>query len=73
MIAAINVVKIIELISVLEKSERKKWACLAMGFNILVSAVGLNLPDKRVDSDCWLRPGFQSPLRQLGYKPLSWT
>ena len=27
--------------------------------------------DKRVDPDCWLRSGFESPRRQLGFKPLS--
>ena len=34
-------------------------------------ADGLNLPDIRVDPDCWLRSGFESPRRQLGFKPLS--
>ena len=41
------------------------------GFNTLVSAGGFNLPDKRVDPDCWLRSGFESPQKQLGFKPLS--
>ena len=47
------------------------WACLVEGFNALVSGGGLNLPDKRVDPDCWLRSGFESLQRQLGFKPLS--
>ena len=37
------------------------WACLVEGFNALVTAGGLNLPDKRVDPNCWLRSGFESP------------
>ena len=36
------------------------------GFNALVSASGLDLPDKRVDPDSWLRSGFEFPQRQLG-------
>ena len=47
------------------------WACLVEGFNTLVLAVGLNLLDKRIDPDCWLRSGFESPRRQLGFKLLS--
>ena len=47
------------------------WACLVEGLNTLVTAGVLNLPDKRVDPDCWLRSGFESPRRQLGFKPLS--
>ena len=47
------------------------WACLVEGFNTLVLNGGLNLPDKQVDPDCWLRSGFESPWRQLGFKPLS--
>ena len=47
------------------------WACLVEGFNTLVTTGVLNLPDKRVDPDCWLRSGFESPRRQLGFKPLS--
>ena len=39
--------------------------------NALFSAGGLKLPDKRVDPDCWLKTGFESPRRQLGFKPLS--
>ena len=46
------------------------WACLVKGFNTLVTAGGLNLPDKRADPNCWLRSGFESPRRQLGFKPL---
>ena len=46
-------------------------ACLAKGFNASGSVFGLNLPDKRVDPDCWLRSGFESPWRQLGFKPPS--
>ena len=30
-----------------------------------LSVGGLNLPDKRVDPDCWLRSGFESPRVQL--------
>ena len=41
---------------------------LVEGFSALVSAGGLNLPDKRVDPDCWLRSGFESPRRQLGFR-----
>ena len=41
------------------------------GFNTLASARVLNLPDKRVDPDCWLMSGFESPRRQFGFKPLS--
>ena len=41
------------------------------GFNTMVTAGVLNLPDKRVNPDCWLRSGFESPRRQLGLKPLS--
>ena len=48
-----------------------EWACLVKGFNPLVLAGGLNLPDKRVDPECWLRSGLESPRRQLGFKPLS--
>ena len=44
-----------------------KWACLVEGFSTLVSAGVLNLPDKPVDPDCWLRSGFESPWRQLGF------
>ena len=51
--------------------QQRFWACLAEGFKTLVSAVGLNLPDKRVDPDYWLRSGFESPRRQLGFRPLS--
>ena len=50
------------------------WACLAELLNALVSVNGVNLPDKRVDSGCWLsmRSGFKSPLRKLVFiKPLS--
>ena len=47
------------------------WACLVEGFNTLAPARVLNLPDKRVDPDCWLRSGFESPRRQLDFKPLS--
>ena len=47
------------------------WACLVKGFNTLITAGVLNLPDKRVDPDCLLRSGFESPRRQLGFKPLS--
>ena len=47
------------------------WASLVEGFNTPVSAGGLNLPDKRVDPGCWLRSGFESPLKQLCIKPLS--
>ena len=46
-------------------------ACLVEGFNTLVTTGRLNLPDKRVDPDCWLRSWFESPRRQLGFKPLS--
>ena len=42
-----------------------QWACLVEGFNTLVTAGVLNLPNKRVDPDCWLRSGFESPQRQL--------
>ena len=45
--------------------------CLVDGFNALVSAGGLNLPDKQADPDCWLRSGFKSPRRQYDFKPLS--
>ena len=38
----------------------EKWASLAEEFNALVSAVGLNLPEKRVDPGFWLRSGFES-------------
>ena len=48
-----------------------QWACLVEGFNTLVTAEVLNLPNKRVDPDCWLRSGFESSRRQLGFKPLS--
>ena len=41
------------------------------GFNTHVTADVLNLPDKRVNPDSWLRSGFESPRRQLGFKPLS--
>ena len=44
------------------------WACLVEGFNTPVSAGGLNIPNKRVDQDCWLRSGFESP---PCFKPLS--
>ena len=47
------------------------WACLIKGFNTLVTAGVLNLPDKQVDPYCWLRSGFESPWRQLDFKPLS--
>ena len=47
------------------------WACLVEGFNTLATAGVLNLPDKQVDPGCWLRSGFESPGRQLGFKPLS--
>ena len=40
-------------------------------FNALVSVGGLNLPDKQVDPDCWLRSEFESPRRQLRFKLLS--
>ena len=43
------------------------WACLVEGFNTLATAGVLNLPDKRVDPGCWLRSGFDSPRRQLGF------
>ena len=43
------------------------WACLVEGFNTLATAGVLNLPDKRVDPGCWLRSGFESPWRQLGF------
>ena len=43
-------------------------ACFVVeGFNTLVSTVGLNLPDKRVDPGCWLRSGYESPRSQLGF------
>ena len=38
---------------------------MAKGFSALVLAVGLNLPDKRVDPDYWLRSGFESPCCKL--------
>ena len=41
------------------------WACLVEKFNTLVSAVGLNLPDKRVDPESWPRSGFESPLKPI--------
>ena len=47
------------------------WACFVEGFNTLVTTSGLNLPDKRVDQDCWLRSWFEFPRRQHGFKPLS--
>ena len=42
-------------------------ACLVEGFNTLATAGKLNLVDKRVDPGCWLRSGFESPRRQLGF------
>ena len=47
------------------------WARLVEGFYTLVMSGVLNLPDKRVDPDCWLRSGFESPRKQLGFMPLS--
>ena len=41
---------------------------MAERFNTLV---GLNLTDKRVDPDSWLRSGFEYPQMQCGFKPLS--
>ena len=43
------------------------WACLVEGFKTLATAGVLNLPDKRVDPGCWLRSGFESPRKQLGF------
>ena len=47
------------------------WACLVYEFNSLVSAGVLNLPDKRVDPDCWLRSGFESP-RETWFSASFW-
>ena len=44
---------------------------MGLRFNAIVLAVGINLPDKRVDQDCWRMSGFESLRRQLGFKPLS--
>ena len=49
------------------------WACLVEQFNTLVTAGVLNLPEKRVDPDCWLRSGFEYPRMQLSSKPQSGT
>ena len=54
-----------------QKTLYSLWACLVEGFSTLVTAGVLNLLDKRVDPDCQLRSGFESPQRQLGFKPLS--
>ena len=52
-------------ISVIMDFEETWWACLVEGFNTLATAGVLNLPDKRVNSGCWLRSGFESQRRQL--------